>query len=70
MIDRTLIYQWATYFEGNRGAAIAYRDEIQRNGRPRDPDCQAKQLGLSIALTPFEHRCEHYGDSRYCPFCL
>jgi hypothetical protein len=38
-------------FWADRAAALAYRAELQRGGRPTDPAGQAKQLGLSVALT-------------------
>ncbi len=36
-IDPQLIGQWATYFELDRDAALAYRAELHRAGRPTDP---------------------------------
>lgn len=69
MADAALVAEWAARFEADRAAALAYRAELQRDGRPTDPDGQAKQLGLSVALTDPEFRCDHYGDRRHCPFC-
>jgi hypothetical protein len=62
------IAQWALYFEANPAAAIEAKSELQAT-RQLD-DHPHKQLGLSVALTPAEHRCQHYGDERYCPQCL
>jgi hypothetical protein len=69
VIDGGLIPRWATFFEADRDAALAYRSELQRDGRPTDPVGQAKQLALSVALTEPEYRCEHFGDRRHCPWC-
>ena len=54
---------------GDPEAALVYRAELQRDGRPTDPEGQAKQLVLSVALTEPLYRCERYGDARFCPFC-
>ena len=45
--------------------ALAARQELATTGRLE----RTKQLGLSVALTPAEFRCEHHGDYRYCPSC-
>jgi hypothetical protein len=69
VIDAGLVSRWAMFFGADRAAALAYRAELHCEGLPRDPEGQAKQLGLSVALTEPEFRCEHYGDRRHCPWC-
>jgi hypothetical protein len=69
-VDAGEVRRWQAVFEGDRDAALAYRAEIERDGRPSGPAGWAKQLGLSVALTDPEHRCEHFGDVRYCPSCV
>ena len=49
-VVRESVLSWAAFFEADRDAALAYRAEIQRHGRPADSEGQAKQLGLSVAL--------------------
>jgi hypothetical protein len=57
---------WTAHFEADLGAAEALRDQVSRSGDLAD---RAKQLGMSVALTPREYRCKHHDDSRYCPYC-
>jgi hypothetical protein len=64
------IAAWGVHFEANRGEALAFRDELNATGGWPPAEYRAKALGLSVALTPLEHRCEHYGDARYCPQCV
>jgi hypothetical protein len=68
-VDEGAVAAWASRFEADRAAALAYRAELHRDGRPTDPALQAKQLGLSVALTDPERRCDHYGDRRFCSWC-
>ena len=44
---------------------MAARQELATKGRLE----AVRQLALSLALTPAEFRCEHYGDYRYCASC-
>jgi DNA repair exonuclease SbcCD ATPase subunit len=69
MGDRTFeeaVIAWTSHFEADLDAAKALRDEVRRSGGLPD---RAKELGMTIALTPRRHRCKHYEDSRYCPYC-
>jgi hypothetical protein len=52
-------------FRGDPQAAEAAHRRLTSGGQLR----QEEQLGLSVALTPAEFRCGHYGDSRVCPYC-
>jgi hypothetical protein len=58
---------WTAHFEADLDAAKALMDQVGRSGNLPD---RAKQLGLSVALTPREYRCKHYDDARYCPYCV
>jgi hypothetical protein len=59
---------WAQYFEENGDDALAFRDELKALGVTPE-GLRAKQLGLSVALTPPGFRCAHYGDTRFCVQC-
>ena len=62
------VARWARLFESQPEFAQYQRQELSANGSL--PDAPFMQLGLSVALTPEEYRCSHFGDTRICPQCL
>jgi hypothetical protein len=60
---------WARWFEENWQEALEFRGELAANGMQVPEALYAKQLGLSVALTPVAYRCAHFGDTRVCPWC-
>ncbi|HEY6777351.1 MAG TPA: hypothetical protein VI122_12665 [Thermoleophilaceae bacterium] len=60
---------WTAYFQEHGDDALAFRDELKSLGMRPPEGLQAKQLGLSVALTPPAFRCGHYGDTRFCQQC-
>ena len=63
--NRKVVMAWAAHYEANMAEALEARQELCE-GRPIGA---VKQLVLSVALTPVEFRCGHYGDVRICPQC-
>jgi hypothetical protein len=61
------VASWVLYYEANQAAARSRLDDMRANGVPDGHT--GEKLGAFLALTPREHRCEHYGDDRWCTQC-
>ena len=59
---------WLGHYSVDLRAAHARVAELKASGIP--DESVAEWLGATLALTPAEHRCAHWGDERNCVQCL
>jgi hypothetical protein len=59
---------WTIHYETNTAAARERLTQMRTHGIPEGH--HAELLGASLALTPPENRCVHWGDKTNCVQCL
>jgi hypothetical protein len=59
---------WTLHYEADTTAARDRIVEMRKHVIPDDR--RAELLGASLALTPVQDRCAHWGNRNYCVQCL
>jgi hypothetical protein len=59
---------WTLHYEADTTAARERIDHLRKHGIPEGH--HAELLGASLALTPPENRCVHWGDKTNCVQCM
>lgn len=59
---------WTAYYEADTAKALERIEQMRQHSIPEGH--RAELLGASLALTPPENRCIHWGDKSTCVQCM